>query len=241
MAIIARLRGRGGWDTSAAIASAALHIERSLPRAIVVVLSPDQQIVNEAAFARALHAAVETARGGPHWVSVGIRPRFAAPALGYMRTGAQLAGLPARAGLGYVEKPEVTTAQRFVDEGGYLWNAGIFAFSHRTLRTAFAAYLPGELPRVLAQHAAVDRRSIDHTLLEKLKVEGPVRHAFVEGQSSGTMSAPTPGSSKRSAPTSTTIAYSATSTQLGVSAADPCSRHAVADCTQTGSWRAGWS
>ena len=68
-------------------------------------------------------------------VTIGIRPDRPETGYGYLKVGAKLKPLgrrkkafqPARVER-FVEKPDVVTAARYLAEGDYLWNSGIFVF-----------------------------------------------------------------------------------------------------------------
>jgi mannose-1-phosphate guanylyltransferase len=80
------------------------------------------------AFHAAVGEAVAVAREG-YVVTVGITPTYPSTAFGYIRPAAALnvSGAPsALAVRSFVEKPDVDTARRYLLEGGYRWNAGMF-------------------------------------------------------------------------------------------------------------------
>ncbi|MBC7951765.1 MAG: mannose-1-phosphate guanylyltransferase/mannose-6-phosphate isomerase [Rhodospirillaceae bacterium] len=121
-AIVVEPVGRG---TAAAAAFAAIMLERS-PGALMLVMPSDHSIADQNAFRRAVDDAVELAQAG-QLVTFGVRPAEAHTGYGYIRRGA-----PAGNGFlveRFVEKPDATTAARFLAAGDYDWNSGIFLFS----------------------------------------------------------------------------------------------------------------
>ncbi|HYY12497.1 MAG TPA: sugar phosphate nucleotidyltransferase, partial [Kineosporiaceae bacterium] len=122
-------------DSAAAIALAAAVVEHRTPGAVVGSFAADHVVRDLPAFAVAVREAVATARDG--WiVTVGIVPDRASTAFGYIRVGAPLAvaGAPsARVVESFVEKPDAATAARYVADGGYRWNAGMFVARARVL------------------------------------------------------------------------------------------------------------
>ncbi len=120
-------------NTAPCVGLAALHVARRDPRGVMAVLPADHHIARPAAFRAALAAAARVARGGS-LVTIGIRPDRPETGYGYVRIGAALDGAAGRGKLRahrverFVEKPDRETAARYVADGGYLWNSGIFAF-----------------------------------------------------------------------------------------------------------------
>jgi mannose-1-phosphate guanylyltransferase len=111
-----------GKNTAAAVALAALRLPAD---AVLLVCPSDHHIADRAAFAEAARAAAKLANEG--WlVAFGIRADRPETGYGYLRRGEPLGG-------GYrvaqfVEKPDAETAERFLANGAYSWNGGIFAF-----------------------------------------------------------------------------------------------------------------
>ncbi|RKP47728.1 mannose-1-phosphate guanylyltransferase/mannose-6-phosphate isomerase [Pararobbsia silviterrae] len=151
-----------GRNTAPAIAVAAMLALRQSPDALLLVLPSDHVIANEAAFAEGVGAAARLARER-YLVTFGITPTEPNTGYGYIRAGAALAeAASAHIVDSFVEKPDAPTAQRFVDEGGYYWNSGMFMFSA-------SAYLD-ELRRYgaeIVEHAerALDAAEQDHDFL----------------------------------------------------------------------------
>lgn len=118
-------------NTAMAIGFAAARIGAEDPQAVLAVLPADHAIPDAAAFARDLRRAAEAARGEGVLVTLGVKPTRPDTGYGYIQRGAP-------AGRGYrglhrvrrfVEKPDLARARRYLRQGGYLWNAGIFVFT----------------------------------------------------------------------------------------------------------------
>lgn len=110
-------------NTAAAIALAALRLPED---AIMLVCPSDHHIADVAAFAKAACAAAALAQEG--WlVTFGIRPDAPETGFGYIKSGEALphGGLRVER---FVEKPDLATAERFLADGGYSWNGGLFCF-----------------------------------------------------------------------------------------------------------------
>jgi mannose-1-phosphate guanylyltransferase len=121
-------------NTAPCVGLAAIHVARRDPRAIMAMLPADHHIARPKAFREALAAAAELAERGSI-ATIGIRPSRPETGYGYLKVGPRLAargrrkgGSPAHKVERFVEKPDVVTAARYIAEGGYLWNSGIFVF-----------------------------------------------------------------------------------------------------------------
>lgn len=124
-------------NTAAAIALAACRLPED---AVMLVCPSDHHIGNEAAFAAAARAAAALAREG--WlVSFGIEARSPETGFGYLKRGGPVGELGYRTAQ-FVEKPSLERAKAFLAEGGYGWNAGIFAFRVRDFLKELAAHRP---------------------------------------------------------------------------------------------------
>jgi mannose-1-phosphate guanylyltransferase/mannose-6-phosphate isomerase len=115
-----------GRSTAPAVAIAALAAIRKDPDAIILAMPVDHLIRDPLGFRRAVAAGLPAARAG-QFVLFGIRPDYPATGMGYINLGESTAEVPAvhRVG-GFIEKPDLATAERLVADGHYLWNGGIF-------------------------------------------------------------------------------------------------------------------
>jgi mannose-1-phosphate guanylyltransferase/mannose-6-phosphate isomerase len=110
-----------GKNTAAAVALAALRLPED---AVMLVCPSDHHIADPAAFAEAAGNAAKLA--GEGWlVALAIEPERPETGYGYLRRGEALPGGYRLAA--FVEKPDAATAERFIADGGYSWNGGIFA------------------------------------------------------------------------------------------------------------------
>lgn len=123
-------------DSAAAMAAAAAWTHDVDPEGINIFLASDHHIPDHAAFVSAVEAAARGAAQG-RVVTLGVRPRSPSSAYGYIcPTGSGLSEVKA-----FVEKPDVTTAKRYMAEG-YLWNSGNFIVSAQVLRQELQRYAP---------------------------------------------------------------------------------------------------
>ncbi len=173
-----------GRNTAPALTAAALWLLDRDPDAIMLVLPSDHVVQNAAAFREAAYMAAAAAESG-RLVTFGIAPRAPETGFGYIAAGGSVNGLDrVRAVDGFVEKPDLTTAQAFVDGGNHFWNSGMFVFRADTLiaeidrltpetGTACRAALAGgsedlDFLRLNAESfAAAPATSIDYAVMEK--------------------------------------------------------------------------
>jgi mannose-1-phosphate guanylyltransferase len=122
-------------DSTAAIGLAAAILERREPGVIIGSFAADHVIRNQPLFGAAVREAVASASAG-FITTIGIKPTEPAVGFGYIHTGGplQLAGAPSALAVdSFVEKPDLATAERYVESGSYLWNAGMFITRADTL------------------------------------------------------------------------------------------------------------
>ncbi len=173
-----------GRDSAPAAGLAAIHLLRRDPDAIMVMLTADHYIIDIAQFRLALAAAEQVAEDGTI-LTLGIRPTYPSTAFGYIRLGdsqIMVDGFRVYRSGGFTEKPNAKTAARFLEEGRYVWNSGMFIWRSDRLLAEFAAQLPdlhaalnrigGALgsanrDQVLADEwSAIRRISIDYGIME---------------------------------------------------------------------------
>lgn len=129
-------------NTAPAIAVAALAALRDDENAILAVMPSDHVISNEDAFRSAIADAAKIAATGK-LVLLGITPSEAHTGYGYIRQGKALSGAKnAFTVSAFVEKPDSVTAHQYLDDGGYLWNSGIFVLDARTFLKELANFEP---------------------------------------------------------------------------------------------------
>jgi len=150
-------------NTAPAIALACRAVQREDPEATIAILPSDHHIARPDAFRSALTAAAEAARGGD-LVTLGIRPTRAETGYGYLRRGAQRPD-GSYAVEAFVEKPDAATAERYVQDSAYAWNAGIFVFRADAMLDALRRHQPKILD-ALDDFARMPSISIDYGVME---------------------------------------------------------------------------
>ncbi|MDR5757613.1 mannose-1-phosphate guanylyltransferase/mannose-6-phosphate isomerase [Caballeronia sp. LZ035] len=131
-----------GRNTAPAIAVAAQLATRDGQDALLLVLPSDHVILNERVYAELVQAASAVAADG-HLVTFGIEPTSAHTGYGYIRAGAALSSQSgAHAVDAFVEKPDAQTAERFLSDGGYYWNSGMFMLKASTYLAELTRHAP---------------------------------------------------------------------------------------------------
>lgn len=116
-------------NTAPAITAVALWLMATDPDPIMLVQPSDHLIGSPADFHRAVIKGLGAAQAG-RLVTFGIKPVRPETGYGYIQAGAALDGADDLRGVDrFVEKPDLETAQRFVDSGVFYWNSGIFLLS----------------------------------------------------------------------------------------------------------------
>ncbi|MDR6267580.1 mannose-1-phosphate guanylyltransferase/mannose-6-phosphate isomerase [Roseobacter sp. N2S] len=148
-----------GRNTAPAVLAAALYLAQSDPDALMLVAPSDHVIPDVAAFNGAVGAATQAALAGD-LVTFGITPSRPETGYGYLELeAAPKTGEPRPVKLTrFVEKPDAERALQMLAAGNYLWNAGIFLFSVKTILAAFEAHAPSLMPPA---RAAVKEAQID--------------------------------------------------------------------------------
>ena len=173
-------------NTAPCILLAALKIQKINKNAAMVVAPSDHWIENEEAFTKDLLAAFEVClpKSGEvsnKLVTLGIDPTFPHTGYGYIEYNKDKANL--KKVTAFTEKPDFETARKFLDQGNYLWNGGIFIWSIEAITKAFQNFLPAmsgklnegysvlnteqEQPFIQEKYPEVEDISIDYGILEK--------------------------------------------------------------------------
>ena len=128
--------------STAVAAALATALARRESDEVGIVLPADHFVADDAAFVEGLREAARAAARG-YLVTLGVVPTHPATGYGYIKTGARLHPSSVTTAVErFVEKPDPATAASFLDEGGHLWNAGIFAWRTYTFRQALERFQP---------------------------------------------------------------------------------------------------
>jgi mannose-1-phosphate guanylyltransferase len=168
-----------GRNTAAAIALASFQLDKE---SIALVTPSDHLIKDENSYKKALQKAQDLADDG-FLVTFGIKPSCPETGFGYI----EVDGLHVKS---FKEKPDIKTAEKYVKNGNYYWNSGMFCFKVKTFLKELKEYAPDiynsslnafnnaktdgktgcfeKLIRIdMEDMARIDDISIDYALMEK--------------------------------------------------------------------------
>ncbi len=131
-----------GRNTAAALGLAAVYLLARDPDAVMGALPADQHVGHEAAFRAVVTQAFALAEQKDAIVTIGLQPTRPETGFGYLELGDAIEGTGARAVARFVEKPDRATAERYLAQGGYLWNGGMFFVRAERLQAEIARHLP---------------------------------------------------------------------------------------------------
>ncbi len=129
-------------NTAAAIALAALTLQKRDPDAVMAVLSADHFIKDETGFIKTLRLAAKVAQDGS-LVTLGAKPMRPETAYGYIRSGKTLPGFESVSRVeGFIEKPNRADAEKYLKDENTLWNTGIFVWKASAILSEIDRFLP---------------------------------------------------------------------------------------------------
>lgn len=180
-----------GRNTAPAIALAATYLMLDGSDPIMVVLPADHIIKDEVRFRAHLNIAIEAAQSGK-LITFGIQPTRPDTGFGYIKikddftrsTAIDFQTSDIFEVERFTEKPDDTTAERFINEGNYYWNSGMFVWRASVILHEIQQHLPAVhqvIQTILAENRAagtfqqaVEKHfssmpsiSIDYGVLEK--------------------------------------------------------------------------
>lgn len=135
-------------NTAPCIAYAAYHIQSRCKEANIVVTPADHLVTNEVEFQRIIRLGFDfLTKNQNALMTIGIKPSRPETGYGYIQCGSRRDEVGSRNEEVvkvemFKEKPDYETAVKFVSEGNYLWNSGIFLWTLDGIMQAFKQYLP---------------------------------------------------------------------------------------------------
>ena len=171
-------------NTAPCILYASLKIQKQNPDALMVVAPSDHWIENEDIFTQNLQQCFDFCAKENALMTLGIQPTFPNTGFGYIEYDKRDTN-PIKKVNQFREKPDYETAKLFLDSGNFLWNAGIFIWSVKTITEAFSAFQPkmnalflkglesyntsAEKQFIEENYALAENVSIDYAVMETAK------------------------------------------------------------------------
>lgn len=129
-------------NTAPCIAYACSKIKQIDPNGTVVVAPSDHLILDSPSFVKHVETALNFAEDGDRMVTLGIKPTRPDTGYGYIQFVNESEDAPVHKVKTFTEKPNDEIAVQFLESGDFLWNAGIFIWSLKSIEAAFDEYLP---------------------------------------------------------------------------------------------------
>lgn len=170
-------------NTAPCIAYACWKIQKQHTQANIVVTPSDALVINTVEFQRVIQTALDFTETHDSIVTIGICPNRPETGYGYVHAPQAAEGTEIRAVASFKEKPDLATAQKYLAEGGYYWNAGIFVWNIGTISKAIRRFVPAlagvmdkmatdfytpqEKETVAQLFPTCEKISIDYAVMEK--------------------------------------------------------------------------
>jgi mannose-1-phosphate guanylyltransferase/mannose-6-phosphate isomerase len=171
-------------NTAPALGLAALHLLRKDPRPMMLVMPSDHLIRKPGRLARLVAGATPAAERG-RLVTFGVRPSRPETCYGYIQAAARRRGSIYDVKR-FVEKPDASAARRYLRDGRYYWNSGIFLWRADVLLDEMRGHRPDlhkalmelrpwlgtvqEQERLRKSYSRMEPLSIDRAVLERSRV-----------------------------------------------------------------------
>lgn len=168
-------------NTAPCIAWTALHLQARDSESVFAVLPSDHVILKEQAYIQKLQQAFDYAQNNDSIVTLGIEPTRPDTGYGYIETDTTK-DLILKVN-SFREKPDLATAKEYVEKGNYLWNAGMFVWSTKSILASYAKNAPGILDTLTEDpdqigspteqeyinrvYPLTEKISVDYAILEK--------------------------------------------------------------------------
>jgi len=134
-------------NTAPCIAYAVYKIASKNPDASMVIAPADHLIMKEDIFHQSVAVALDSSSKNDQLITLGMHPNRPETGYGYIQYIPDSAAI--KKVKTFTEKPEIGLAKKFIESGDFVWNAGIFIWSAKSIIKAFESYLP-DLAEVFA-------------------------------------------------------------------------------------------
>jgi mannose-1-phosphate guanylyltransferase len=168
-------------NTAPCIAYASYKIASKDPDAVTIVTPADHAVFMEDEFVKSCKTAIDFVESDHKLVTIGIKPSRPETGYGYIQFNESED--PVKKVKTFTEKPQLELAKTFLESGDFVWNAGIFIWTVKSIMTSFEKYLPeisetfssisdeyytdGEKDKIAWAYARTKAISIDYGVMEK--------------------------------------------------------------------------
>lgn len=119
-------------NTAPCIAYVSWKINKRHPDANIVVSPADHIVIDTTEFSNVVKKGLEFVRADNNILTLGMMPTRPETGYGYIKSDEKFFGHPIKISQ-FKEKPDLKTAERYLKEGNYYWNAGIFFWNVSTV------------------------------------------------------------------------------------------------------------
>lgn len=161
-----------GRNTAPCVALSALVIEKYYEASNIVVVPSDHLVVDEEKYLKVIKEADKFIdRNEETIVTIGIEPDRAETGYGYMKFDVNekqelLDKLSIYKVIKFVEKPDVEKAERYIKDGSYIWNSGIFIWKSNHILKLTKKYLKNTF-KILDELSITSDETFNKVLKEK--------------------------------------------------------------------------
>lgn len=169
-------------NTGPCVAYTAFRLDAMNPNATFVVAPSDHVILKEDAFLEKTKEALAYASKEDVIVTLGIQPTRPDTGYGYIESSGNKTVGDIEKVKSFREKPDLETAKKYVADGSYFWNAGIFVWSSKTILKSFKTNAP-EIYDILSQDKSKYNTNAEQDYIDKVYPTTPsisVDYAILE-------------------------------------------------------------
>ena len=174
-------------NTAPCIAYVSWRIKSKDPQANIVVTPSDHVVMNEGEFQRVVKTCLKFSGESDAIVTLGMKPNRPETGYGYIQADLSSSSVRNREIYRvdqFREKPDLATAQKYIKQNNFYWNAGIFIWNVNTIVNAFRVYQPSiskvfegltdvygtpeEQQMIDDQYPRCENISVDYAIMEKV-------------------------------------------------------------------------
>jgi mannose-1-phosphate guanylyltransferase len=160
-----------GRNTAPCICLASTRVLREDPEEIMAVLPADHYIGDAEGFCTCLEKAAEVARISSSLITIGVSPRMPETGYGYIQFNGQdwknIKGVHRVEH--FHEKPELKQAEKFLKQGNFLWNSGMFVWKAADILNEIENHLPDMFKNIASVDKFWDTPDIDEAIASAYK------------------------------------------------------------------------